>query len=97
MEGWSHVVSLRQTGEAVEYDSRVLGGSDFVQEILKEAGRKLRRPIHVDGGRIDLQRVIRKMCKAAGIRESELRRGGRRREVSRLRRIAYVLFGERLF
>ena len=93
--GWSQVVSLRRRGEAIEYDARVLGGSDFVDEILKEADRKLRRQIHVGGGKLGLQRVIGKMCEEAGIRERELQRGGQRREVSRLRgRIAYVLCRE---
>ncbi len=94
--GWSQVVSLRQTGEEVEHDSRILGGSDFVREILKEADRKLRRQMHLGGGKMDLQQVIRKMCQEGGIRESELRRGVQRREVSRLRgRIAYVFCRER--
>ena len=82
-------------GEGVEHDSLILGGSDFVREILKEADRKLRRQIHLGGGKIELQQVIRKMCEEAAIRESELRGGGQRREVSRLRgKIGYILCRE---
>ena len=34
--GWSQVLSLRSRGEIGEHDSRILGGGEFVGEILKE-------------------------------------------------------------
>ena len=41
--GWSQVLSLRDSGEDVSHDARILGGGDFVEEVLKESDRNLRR------------------------------------------------------
>ena len=43
MGGWSQVLSLRSRGEIGEHDSRILGGGDFVAEILKEADQRVTR------------------------------------------------------
>jgi putative transposase len=42
--GWSEVLSLRGKGEKVEYDARILGGGDFVAEILREAEQRVLAP-----------------------------------------------------
>jgi hypothetical protein len=35
--GWSKVLSLREKGEKLEHDSRVLGSGDFVEAMIREA------------------------------------------------------------
>ena len=93
--GWSEVLSFRRQAERVEYDGRILGGGDFVSEILREADQKVRRylPGREKGALKD--RIIKEMCKKEGVGEGELRRGGQARRVSRVRsKIAWSLSRE---
>jgi hypothetical protein len=93
--GWSRVLSLRQRGERTEHDSRILGGVDFVQRVMREADEKLARQIKHRGEKISIEGVIRKICKEEGVREQELIAGGQRRRTSEVRaRIAYCLSRE---
>jgi len=83
--GWSQVLSLRDSKKGLKHDARILGGGDFVQDILKDADRSLRRQLKLGERRGSIDRVIKRMCEGEGIREEELRNGGQRRKVSRLR------------
>ena len=97
MGGWSRVLALRNTGERAEHDARVLGGGNFVAGILSEAEKNLKRQMRnrKDGDTID--GIIRTRCKEAKIREEELKAGGKRREVTKVRgEIAYRLSRESL-
>ncbi len=66
-------------------NARIFGGGDFVQDILREADRSQRRQLKLGERRRSTDEVIKRMCEEEGIREEELRNGGQRREVSRLR------------
>jgi len=93
--GWSEVLSLRGQGEKVEYDARILGGGDFVSDILREADQRVKRyhPEREKG--VLKERVIREMCEKEGVGERELRMGGQGRRVSRARsKIAWRLSRE---
>ncbi len=93
--GWSEVLSLRRQGERVEYDARILGGGDFVSEIMREAGQRVKRylPIREKGAK--KERIIKEMCGKEGVGEGELRLGGQARRVSRVRsKIAWRLSRE---
>lgn len=95
MGGWSRVLALRKTGERAEHDGRVLGGGDFVAGILSEAEKDLKRQMRNRKDRDTVEGIISKKCKEAGIREEELRAGGKRREVTKVRgEIAYRLSRE---
>jgi hypothetical protein len=83
--GWSQVVSLRDSKKDIKHDPRILGGGDFVQDILSDADRSLCRQLKLGERRRSIDQVIKRMCEGEGIREEELRNGGQRREVSRLR------------
>ena len=48
--GWSQVLSLKGNKE-IEHDARILGGRDFVGQILKEADRRLTRQLQWGGKR----------------------------------------------
>lgn len=92
MGGWSRVGSLRKSGERAEHDDRVLGGGDFVAGILAEAEKRLKGQMRIRRDKETVDRIIRKNCKEAGIGEEELRAGGKRREVTKVRaEIAYRL------
>jgi len=83
--GWSQVLSLREGGKEPEHDVRILAGEDFVRDILREADTSLRRQVKGGERKRSMEEVVKGMCEAEGIREEELRNGGQRRGVSRLR------------
>jgi len=90
--GWSRVLSMRAKSEKVAHDARILGGGDFVEGIIREAERQLRRQLQCGRGKESVGQIIKKMCREHGVREGELRSGGKRREVARVRgKIAYHL------
>jgi len=90
--GWSQVLSLKGKSEKIEYDSRILGGGDFVRKILTDADKKLERQLQYRRRKETVDDVIERICKKHGIKEAELREGGKRREVTKVRReIAYYL------
>jgi hypothetical protein len=93
--GWSQVLSLRGKEKGLKHDVRILGGEDFVGQILKEADKRLRRQLHW-GRRKDLVNdAIKRLCKEEGVEEGELRNGGKRRKISQARaRISYYLSHE---
>lgn len=93
--GWSQVLSTRGNKERIEHDARILGGGDFVAGILREADKNLKRQLKFGERKASMDRVIRKMCSEAGVEEKEVRNGGQRRRVSKVRaEIAYYLSHE---
>ena len=93
--GWSRVVTLRDKGEAPEYDSRILGNTDFVARILAESEKGLKRQIYVKEKKEVIGRVIGDFCAKEGISENELVQGGQRWKTARARaRIAFQLSRE---
>ena len=95
MGGWSRVLALRKSGERAAHDARVLGGGDFVASIVSEAEANIKRQVRKRKERDRVAGIIRTGCKEAGIREAELRAGGKRREVTKVRgQIAYRLSRE---
>ena len=93
--GWSQVLSLRGRGERVAYDERILGGGDFVARVLREADKEVRRQLRVGEREGLVAQAISRICEDSGVREEEVRSGGRRRRVSRTRaEISYYLSHE---
>ena len=88
--GWSEVVAMRRKGQKEEFDERILGGGNFVQEVLKEAEDRHIRQLKIERRGITIGTIIGEECTKAGISEKEVKGGSRRQPVSRLRaRIAY--------
>jgi hypothetical protein len=73
-------------GSAVmQYDTRILGGGDFVGDILKEAEPGSTRFIPAKRREAVIGAVIQKICREEGVGEKELCFGGRARKVSQVR------------
>ena len=71
------------------------GEKTFFGEILREADRRAERQLQRGGRRNPIDQVIKRVCKEEGIEEAELRNGGKRRKVFRVRaRISYYLSHE---
>jgi putative transposase len=93
--GWSQVLSLRSQRVKFDHDSRILGGRDFVTDILREADSKLKRQLKNEEREVMADRIIKKMCQEKGVKEEELKSGGQRRKVSEVRaRVSYHLCQE---
>ena len=93
--GWSKVLSLRNRGEMVEYDSRILGDGDFVQAVIENADKAIARQVRYRRMEGSIGSVIQRISDEAGVNEKEVRAGSQRRAVSEVRaRIAYYLSRE---
>jgi putative transposase len=83
--GWSQVLGMRRRGQKEDFDERILGGGEFVSQILKETEeRHLRQLKHKRSGRT-LQTIIDEECRKISINPLELGGGSKRREVSSAR------------
>jgi hypothetical protein len=72
-----------------------LGGGDFVGAILREADQRVKRYVPARDRGVLIERVIKETCKKEGVPEGELRVGGQRWRVSRVRaEIAWILSQE---
>jgi putative transposase len=85
--GWSEVVARRRKGQKEEFDERILGGGNFVQEVLKEAEDRQIRQLKIHRRGITIEAIIKEEeeCTKTGISETEVKAGSRRGPVSRLR------------
>ena len=85
--GWSEVLALRTRKERHAFDSRILGDSDFVQEIKTDLDGMTKKSQRISGQRIDLGELCKRVCKKREVSLSELLSGSRRRELVNARRI----------
>ncbi len=83
--GWSQVLGMRRRGQQEDFDQRILGGGEFVSQVLKETEKLyLRQLKHKRAGKT-IRTIIEEECRRSGINPLELQGGGRRREVSSTR------------
>jgi REP element-mobilizing transposase RayT len=75
--GWSKVQSMRKRGENALGDERILGGDDFVREVLKEAEGRKDVLLPLDERLKVLIATIEESCMAAGVTPTFLRSGSR--------------------
>jgi len=85
--GWSQVLSLRRIGSKVFSDERILGSSEFVNNVIADAEEKAKETLRLSVKLANLPSLALKVCKGEGIDEAELRSGIRKREVVKSRRI----------
>ena len=85
--GWAQVLSSRRKGMEVSADRRILGDSDFVENVLSEADEREKRTLRLSGRVRDLGSLAKEIREGEGIEESILRSGSRYRKVSKVRRL----------
>ena len=85
--GWSQVLSLRRAGSKVFSDERILGSSEFVNNVIADAEEKAKETLRLTLKISDLPSMALKVCEGQGVAEAALRSGLRKREVVRSRRI----------
>ena len=85
--GWSAVLALRRRGEKQASDTRILGDSQFVQEVTSDLDDLVKRNLRLSGRQIDVATLAKRVCKKHDISVGELRSGSRRREIIEARGI----------
>jgi putative transposase len=89
--GWAAVRELRRGREGYAGDERILGGTDFVVQVLHEMEQAETRRAHATWRTMDAQMLIEKVSHAEGVLVERLRGLGRPRVTSRVRAgIAYL-------
>ncbi len=83
--GWQAVKEAYRDGIRITSDERILGGSEFVETTLKQAGEVYERRMLMQSAGIDLSALIAASCRYLGIEEKELARPTRRIEIARAR------------
>jgi len=85
--GWSEVVSLRGRGEKQASDQRILGDSEFVQEVVSGLDDLVKRNLRLSGQRMGIDKLAETVCKKHDVSLGELRSGSRRHPVVKARQI----------
>ena len=84
--GWSKVLSMRKSGEKALGDERILGGDDFVREVLNEAEGRT-DIVHPEHERLEqFAKAIEEACEVAGVTITLLRSGSKIGVLPSLRR-----------
>lgn len=84
--GWNEVKKLRLNKEdRIKGDERILGGSDFVMEVLAEADERYDRRYRLKSLGYDISRVERNVIKLCNIEKEDLYSGSRKKPISEAR------------
>jgi REP element-mobilizing transposase RayT len=79
--GWSEVLALRSRGEKQVSDQRILGDSEFAQEVISGLDGLVKKNLRLSGQRINIDALAEKVCKKHNITPGELQSGSRRHDV----------------
>jgi REP element-mobilizing transposase RayT len=79
--GWSEVLALRSHGKKQRSDQRILGDSEFVQEVISGLDDLVKKNLRLSGQRIDIHALGQQVCRKYNISPGELCSGSRRRVV----------------
>ena len=87
MGGWSEVLAMRSKKEKQAFDSRVLGDSEFVQELKSGLDDLIKMNLRISGHIIKLEELCNRVCKKEDVSLGELISGSRRHKLIKARRI----------
>lgn len=83
--GWAQVISARRHGDPDLSDERILGGGDFVEQMLKEADGRISSQYAGKLRKEKVEEYIQEVCKQKNINVEEMKSGSRRRSISQVR------------
>jgi len=89
--GWKGLKDLRDSGEKVRADERVLGGSDFVERVLRESAEEWERKSILKQRGENLPRLLEKIAERFGLDTEDLKSGSRARTVAKARAVLCYL------
>lgn len=85
--GWSQVKSLRSADGGENFDARILGSGEFVEQIVKEASTAVKYQFTENERKQNVEKYIADVCKQENLSIEELRSGSRRQHISRARAV----------
>jgi putative transposase len=85
--GWEELKRLRKSGERIKGDERILGGSDFVLNVLAHANEELSRRARIRAEGLDFKGLAEKIAQQFGIDARLLSNPTKERSVSRARAV----------
>jgi REP element-mobilizing transposase RayT len=85
--GWSQVLSLRKKVAKTACDDRILGGGNFVEQLLNEADDREKQSLRLSKKIPDLEAVADRIARMQGVSKKELLSGCRKKEVVKARKI----------
>jgi len=83
--GWKKLKEARESGQRMKSDERILGRSEFVERVLREAGEQLERGSRLRGRGADLRWLIERVAVVFGVEAEDLKTGSRSRKVGKAR------------
>ena len=93
--GWSEVLALRGRGKKQRSDQRILGDSEFVQDVISGLDDLVKKNLRLSGQRIDIAALAKQVCRKYNISLGELCSDSRRRVVAEARgSISWIAVGE---
>jgi chromosomal replication initiation ATPase DnaA len=87
MGGWSEVVAFRKRVEKLKSDQRILGDSDFAQEVESDLDDMLKKNLRLSGQRKNIAALAEEVCRKYDISAGELESGSRRHAVVKAREV----------
>ncbi len=94
--GWSALKALRSVASRIMGDERILGGSDFVESVLRRANEDYEKRTFVISKGIQIDDVIKWVSEAFDIQADSVRGSGKQRKASRARAIVCFIAVDRL-
>ena len=94
--GWSALKGYRKSGIRIKGDERILGGSDFVENTLKQANERLEKKTRLQLAGPDLDALIEKVATYFNVDTEDLKTGSKERRISRARMMLCYLAVRRL-
>jgi hypothetical protein len=89
--GWAAVGKLRRGRESYAGDERILGSSEFVEQMRREIEQNEYGLREVSKREVSLRLLIERVCQAEGVRVESVAGGSRRAKLCRVREgIAYL-------
>jgi REP element-mobilizing transposase RayT len=85
--GWSALKGFRDIGVRIKGDERLLGSSDFVKRVLKQADEELEEKFRLQTSGISLQTLLEKVAAYYKINPEHLKSASKERTVTSARRI----------
>jgi putative transposase len=85
--GWRAVKEAFRDGIRLVSDERILGGSEFVEKTLKQAGEAYDRKMRLQWAGVDLSGLITTVCRHFGIEHKELLSGAKHHKVTQARAV----------
>ena len=89
--GWAEVRAVRDRGERIKGDERILGSSQFVELVLIAADEKMRRTAAYRHHGLDMGKLIKRTADYYKIAEDEMKTNSKAADIVRARALACYL------